>query len=1090
VRHLRVLVLVLGAFLVASRLGESGVPALPARDIRSAPAASAPQERYDLALGAPASRLRPEARARAAMLLDSLRAQSAEGEPGVRGARSRLTATRLALLEERGPLRRAGSRSVGGVDHTRFELTKRGLPFLDRGGRIHERGGRLLGVSGRTSFPPLQPKPRALARSAAIEAARAAAGVSLLLAPPRARLGWVAHAGRSLLAWEVTLPSRAPLGDFRVWLDAADGTVLGLVDRMARYEEGTGVVFAVNPLASKTPSEQLLAQLDGTGHLTGRITAVFDNATTEAFRPDLRFEFPVGDARFVQTSIYRALTNTGLLAEQHGFAIGADVPAFTGLIDPFTGDALNNAFYVPSIPAFGFGDGDGTVLRNLGTDVDVPAHEYGHHVFEELALPLVFNSEDPVLAMAEGVADTFSLLVGGDQHIGNSVVPGQKALRSISSAARYPDFFVPDPHVEGLVYAGANSDLLRKLGLGSATHLLIASLPFLPPDAFETEYRDAFLEADQALNLGANQELIEAVFKKRGFDAAELPAEFEGELVAGVAEMRTLGADDFHVFVFSELPPAESVEFETTGTGDVDLIVVPIDFDETTPLMLSLNAGSTESVLVGPFSDVPIDDADAWLVFVFDAPGGGGSSYTLGATATPRMDDITSIPGSAFGFISDPDQQIDWFQFSGTEGHYVRAAVTATGDSTMDPFVAVLSYEPFEVLDTDDDSGDVDLDALLQGVLLPTTGKYVVAVLSVASDFDPLAGTGSYQLSLSLCNNTVGGDGDGDEALDECDQDDDGDDFIDDEDGDPLDPAVCTDIDADGCNDCSSDSFDFRNDGLDTDLDVVCDEGDEDDDNDGCTDDIDPAPLAASVDTDLDFLGSDCDNCLEVPNPAQEDSGGADAGDACSVCAQVDWEEPPAMPPDQNPAGASLQLSVKDGLGALRASGAFNPAGGGPLDPSVSGVQVRLADAGGALLDVFVPGTGAGPGCDAGDGWTVKGTRFSYANRSGALPPLCTPGSAQGLTSLRITDDRAGASAALLYRIDAKNVPLAQGLANPARFVQLDLAFGEPPAAGQPSPEGVAGVCAESVLRVGVPGTRCKLSQKSGVLSKLSCTGP
>ena len=162
----------------------------------------------------------------------------------------------------------------------------------------------------------------------------------------------------------------------------------------------------------------------------------------------------------------------------------------------------------------------------------------------------------------------------------------------------------------------------------------------------------------------------------------------------------------------------------------------------------------------------------------------------------------------------------------------------------------------------------------------------------------------------------------------------------------------------------------------------------------------------------------------------------------------------------------------------------------GTLDPSVSGVQVRVADAGGALLDVFVPGASAGLPCGSGDGWTVSGTRFSYANRSGALPPLCTAGTARGLSSLRITDDRAGASAALLYRIAGKNVPIAGGLASPARFVQLDLAFGEPPAPGQPSAAGAAGVCAESVQRVGAQGTKCKITQKDGVVSRLQCTGP
>jgi hypothetical protein len=204
----------------------------------------------------------------------------------------------------------------------------------------------------------------------------------------------------------------------------------------------------------------------------------------------------------------------------------------------------------------------------------------------------------------------------------------------------------------------------------------------------------------------------------------------------------------------------------------------------------------------------------------------------------------------------------------------------------------------------------------------------------------------------------------------------------------------------------------------------------------------------------------------------------------------VDWEEPPATPPDQNPADGAIQLSVKGLTASLRASGAFNPAGGVALDPSASGVQLRLADASGALLEVFVPPTAAGLPCGTGDGWTQKGTSFSYANRSGALPPLCLPGSAQGLSSLRIGDDRAGTSGAVLYAIGGKALPLAQGIALPVRFLQLDLAFGEPPAPGVPSAAGTAGVCAESVMRVGAAGTSCRISQKDGAVRSVRCQVP
>jgi hypothetical protein len=507
-------------------------------------------------------------------LAASASASRQRGATALEARRERVSGTRLALLEKGGLVARSEAPfTIAGVTHTPFEVRKRGLPFFDRGGRIHEQGGRPTGVAGRTSFPPVAMAEPGIDRRAVVDAARAAVGADVLLAPPRLRLGWLAHEDRSRLAFEVELVPRAPVADWRVWIDAATGAVLGRVDRIAHLE-GTGVVFETNPRDSKTPTPQPLRELDPGGNLKGRVTAVFDELAPGAFAPDLHFEFPTLDPRFVQTSVYRGLTETALLAEQHGFPpILAPIPAFTGLIDPFTGEALNNAFYVPSIPAFGFGDGDGDVLANLGTDIDVPAHEFGHHVFEVLVEPQIFSFEDPVLAMAEGVSDTFSFLVGGDARVGNSVVPGQKSLRNLANDASFPEALDPSPHRTGRVYGGANRDIARKIGNDAFTDLLIAALARLDPEADHTDYPEAFLEADQALNGGANATLLTQVFQSRGFDDLELPPEFQGQLVEGILEGGFLGDGEFHFYVFTDLPPSASLAFESTGTGDVDLFV-------------------------------------------------------------------------------------------------------------------------------------------------------------------------------------------------------------------------------------------------------------------------------------------------------------------------------------------------------------------------------------------------------------------------------------------------------------------------------------------------------------------------------------
>ena len=82
---------------------------------------------------------------------------------------------------------------------------------------------------------------------------------------------------------------------------------------------------------------------------------------------------------------------------------------------------------------------------------------------------------------------------------------------------------------------------------------------------------------------------------------------------------------------------------------------------------------------------------------------------------------------------------------------------------------------------------------------------------------------------------------DSDGIANDCDDDDDNDGSLDADDTDDSNAFVCSDLDFDGCNDCSSGQFDLSDDGPDNELDGLCDIGDPDDDNDGC---LDPASSA------------------------------------------------------------------------------------------------------------------------------------------------------------------------------------------------------------------------------------------------------
>jgi immune inhibitor A len=128
---------------------------------------------------------------------------------------------------------------------------------------------------------------------------------------------------------------------------------------------------------------------------------------------------------------------------------------------------------------------------------------------------------------------------------------------------------------------------------------------------------------------------------------------------------------------------------------------------------------------------------------------------------------------------------------------------------------------------------------------------------------------------------------DGDGVPDCIDEDRDGDGLDNDDDPSPDDGTRCGDSDGDGCDDCAEGTFDPSTDGLDTDEDGLCNDGDDDDDGDTVLDGDDSDPLDPKACSDLD--GDTCDDCRRTggpPDPADDGpdadgDGFCDKGDAC-----------------------------------------------------------------------------------------------------------------------------------------------------------------------------------------------------------------
>ena len=76
---------------------------------------------------------------------------------------------------------------------------------------------------------------------------------------------------------------------------------------------------------------------------------------------------------------------------------------------------------------------------------------------------------------------------------------------------------------------------------------------------------------------------------------------------------------------------------------------------------------------------------------------------------------------------------------------------------------------------------------------------------------------------------------------------------------DDFNPFICSDVDTDSCDDCTSGTYNITDDGTDFDEDGLCDAGDTDDDDDGALDDDDSDDSDPNICSDIDH--DTCDDC-------------------------------------------------------------------------------------------------------------------------------------------------------------------------------------------------------------------------------------
>lgn len=197
-----------------------------------------------------------------------------------------------------------------------------------------------------------------------------------------------------------------------------------------------------------------------------------------------------------------------------------------------------------------------------------------------------------------------------------------------------------------------------------------------------------------------------------------------------------------------------------------------------------------------------------------------------------------------------------------------------------------------------------------------------------------------------------------------------------------------------------------------------------------------PPPLGYVV---LRFASTCGNGVLDVGEVC--DDGNLLGGDACTPsCLPTRFE----CGSDLGIARASVRVRAGAG-GSVIATGRLEgiaEAGIVMLSVSASGARVRLSDSTGqALLDLTDLGTpipGGGPACGPRDGWRTDPGRHRavYTNRSGALPPSCAPGSAQGLRRLELNRGTSG------HRIDVRIKVSGVAIERPAPHLDLTVQLG------------------------------------------------
>lgn len=550
-------------------------------------------------------------------------------------------------------------------------------------------------VSGARSFDEHEARARTLAA--------AGGGTIAIWETSALPAGSAARAG-----WRAVVMQADPPHDWEVWIDGETGAATVMRDLGATVD-GQGWVFRPNPItvtgdtslvddndadtATLTSLREMvvLQGLDGSGFLRGAYVDA-EGQGQRASEPSLIFDYTRNDDRFEEVMAYFHIDAAQRNLQSLGFT-GA-----TGILEePFSIQAnvlsTDNSYFSPTQNQIRLGRGG----VDDGEDGDVIIHEYGHATHH--AIVPGWGASHEAGALGEGWGD----FLAATTPTGSSVVveracvapwdataysppaPPFGCLRRIDGEKHWPEHMHAQVHDDGEIWSGSMYDLLSDTGLGDdgVLRLVTESWFLLPPDATFNDAALALLDADIALNGGANLTTIRRTLTWDGL-------------------LRDLDAPGTLAEPIASIPLAISASPIPNDADVVDTVTVPGATD------LRLHFANFDMEIHDSCEDTHCDN-----VYLYDAA--GDLHAVLGGNLGPF--DSVVIPGDTVlirrvsdGSVESPGFTIDRVDYSTTGTPPPDAGVS---DGDADP--GVRDADP-SAADADPSARDADPSAPDAGV--------------------------------------------------------------------------------------------------------------------------------------------------------------------------------------------------------------------------------------------------------------------------------------------------------------------------------------------------------------------------------------